>query len=99
MATIHISEAEAAKDLPGLIDRMRAGAEVVIERGERPVAMLRDASLTTPVFQPRTLSESLAILKEIERERGYSSRMDEDFAADLREIVNNRKGWNPPDWE
>lgn len=33
MATIHISEEEAARDFPGLLARVRAGAEIVIESG------------------------------------------------------------------
>ena len=82
MATIHISEAEAAKDFAGLVDRVRGGDEVAIERDDKVVAVLRDAEAE---FKPRTLRESLAILEEITRERGYASVMDEDFAADMRE--------------
>jgi antitoxin (DNA-binding transcriptional repressor) of toxin-antitoxin stability system len=96
MATIHISEADAAKDFAGLVDRVRIGDEVVIERDDKVVAILRDAEAE---FKPRTLSESLAILKEIERERGYASMMDEDFAEDIREGVAMRGKWNPPNWE
>jgi len=35
---IHISEAEAASDFAALMARVRAGAEVIIENGARPVA-------------------------------------------------------------
>jgi antitoxin (DNA-binding transcriptional repressor) of toxin-antitoxin stability system len=96
MATIHISEAEAAKDLAGLVDRVRRGDDVAIERDDKVVALLRDAEAE---FKPRTLRESLAMLREIERERGYASVMDEDFAADMREIIAMRGQWNPPDWQ
>ena len=37
---IHISEAEAAGDFAGLLARVRAGAEVVIENGNHPVAVI-----------------------------------------------------------
>ena len=40
---IHISDAEAASDFRSLLDRVRAGAEVVIEHDARPVAVLRPA--------------------------------------------------------
>ena len=40
---IHISEAEAANDFASLLDRVRKGAEIVIETDERPVAVLRAA--------------------------------------------------------
>ena len=40
---IHISDAEAASDFASLLDRVRAGEEVVIEHDARPVAVLRPA--------------------------------------------------------
>ncbi|MHB1700357.1 MAG: hypothetical protein ACYCSN_09525 [Acidobacteriaceae bacterium] len=43
MATIHISEAEAAGDFAGLMARVRAGAEVVIEKEASPAVVLRMA--------------------------------------------------------
>jgi antitoxin (DNA-binding transcriptional repressor) of toxin-antitoxin stability system len=94
MATIHISEAEAARDLAGLVDRVRRGDEVAIERDDKVVALLRDADAE---FKPRSLKESLAIAEALERERGYPAVMDEDFAADMREIIAMRSQWNPPD--
>jgi len=38
---IHISDAEAASDFASLLDRVRAGEEVVIEHDTHPVAVLR----------------------------------------------------------
>jgi len=35
---IHVSEAEAANDFASLLNRVRAGAEVVIEHDAQPVA-------------------------------------------------------------
>ena len=96
MATIHISEAEAARDLPGLLARVRAGAEIVIESGAYPPAVLRSAS---DEFRPRLLSESIALAKKHAEELGYEPRMDPEFAADLEEIIASRKPWNPPAWE
>ena len=40
MAVIHISEAEAARDFAGLLARVRAGTEVVIEGGV-PIVLSR----------------------------------------------------------
>jgi antitoxin (DNA-binding transcriptional repressor) of toxin-antitoxin stability system len=96
MATIHISEAEAARDFAGLMARVRAGAEVVIESDSRAVAILRPAR---DEFRPRLLSESIALAKKHAEELGYEPRMDPEFAADLEEIIKNRKPWNPPAWE
>jgi hypothetical protein len=36
---IHISEAEAASDFPGLLARVWAGAEIVIESGKVAIAI------------------------------------------------------------
>jgi antitoxin (DNA-binding transcriptional repressor) of toxin-antitoxin stability system len=43
MPTIRISEADAARDFPDLMARVRAGIEFVIEIGTQPVAVLRAA--------------------------------------------------------
>jgi antitoxin (DNA-binding transcriptional repressor) of toxin-antitoxin stability system len=56
MPAIHISEADAARDFPGLMARVRAGAEIVIESDIYPAAVLRAA-------QPprRSISEGIAL--------------------------------------
>ena len=93
---IHISEAEAARDFAGVMARVRAGAEVVIESDARAVAVMRPAG---DEFRPRLLSESIALAKKHAEELGYEPRMDPDFAADLEEIIRSRRPWNPPAWE
>jgi prevent-host-death family protein len=55
---IHISEAEAASDFAAVLERVRAGAEVVIESGKLPIAVVRPAE---PYV--RLLSESIALAK------------------------------------
>ena len=93
---VHISEAEATSDFAAVLARVRAGVEVVIESGTLPVAVVRSAG---DEFRPRLLSESIALAKKHAEELGYEPRMDPDFAADLEEIIGNRKPWNPPAWE
>ena len=87
MAITYISEAEAVADFPGLLARVRAGEEIVIESGARPVAVLR------PAVEPRGrfLSESIALAEAHANESGHEPIMDAGFAADLREIIGNRK--------
>jgi antitoxin (DNA-binding transcriptional repressor) of toxin-antitoxin stability system len=88
---IRVSEAEAASDFAALMARVRAGAEVIIENGERPVAVVRPAE--PPV---RLLSESLRLA----REHGSKATLDEGFGRDLEEIVNShREPLNPPAWD
>lgn len=96
MATIHISATEAARDFAGLLARVRAGAEVVIDDGTLTVAVLRPAG---DAFRPRLLSESIALAKKHAEKLGYEPRMDPEFAADLEEIIKSRRPWNPPAWE
>ena len=95
MATVHIPEAEAARDLPGLLARVRAGEEVVIVNETAPPVVLRVAAEPAG----RLLSEAIALARKHAEEFGYEPRMDPEFAADLEEIIRNRKPWNPPEWK
>ena len=91
---IHISDAEAASDFASLLERVRAGAEIVIEHGAQPVAVLHAAE---PVR--RTISECIALAKAHEEETGKAPVLDPDFARDVEEILSHRRPWNPPKWE
>jgi antitoxin (DNA-binding transcriptional repressor) of toxin-antitoxin stability system len=90
---IHISEAGAASDFASLLARVRAGVEVVIDRGAEPVAVLRPA---TP--RPgRLLSESIGLAKAHAKKLGYTPTLDAEFAADLERIISgHREPLNPP---
>jgi hypothetical protein len=90
---IHISEAEAANDFAGVLARVRAGAEIVIE-GREPIVVVR----AEPV-RSRLISECIALAKAHEEESGKAPVLDPDFAADVEGIVKNRKSWHPPAWE
>lgn len=88
---IHISEAEAASDFASLIERVRAGAEFVIEKDARPVAILHPAE---PYL--RRLSESLRLA----REHGSTVTLDGDFGRDVEAAIeSHREPLTPPAWE
>jgi len=91
---IHISEAEAASNFAALMQRMRAGAKVIIENGARPVAVLHAAE---PLR--RSISECITLAKAHEEETGKAPILDPDFAEDVEHIISHRKPWNPPAWE
>jgi antitoxin (DNA-binding transcriptional repressor) of toxin-antitoxin stability system len=91
---IHISEAKAAGDFADLMARVRAGAEVIIESGKRPVAVLHAVETVR-----RSISECIALAKEHEEETGKAPVLDPDFAEDVEEILGHRKPWKPPAWE
>jgi antitoxin (DNA-binding transcriptional repressor) of toxin-antitoxin stability system len=94
MATIHISADEAAREFAALLDRVKAGAEVVIEDGPTAVAVLK-----APAPPRRTISESIALAEARSKELGYEPVMDADFAADLEEIIRNRKPRDTSAWD
>ena len=90
---IHISEEEAARDFAGLLARVRAGVEIVIESDTHPAAVLRAAEPPR-----RSISESIALAEERTKELGYKPVMDAGFAADLEEIIRNRKPRDTSAW-
>ena len=81
MATVHISESDAAGDFAGLIAKVRAGTEVVIESSNIPVAVMR-----APAPERRTLAECIAMLPE-----HPAAAMDEDFANDIRAAIQSHR--------
>jgi prevent-host-death family protein len=92
---IRISEAEATNDFASLLDRVREGAEVIIEKDARPVAIVRPAE----PMRGRPISECIALAEAHAKELGYEPTMDPDFAADLEEIINSRKPRSVSTWE
>jgi hypothetical protein len=66
----------------------------VIERDAQPLAVIRAAD---PAH--RTISDCIALAEAHEKEAGEAPLLEADFAAEVEEIVRNRKPWNPPSWE
>lgn len=88
---IHVSEAEAASDFLSLLDRVRAGAEIVIESNARPVAVVRPAEAHV-----RLLSESLRLA----REHGSTATLDAGFGRDVEAAIeSHREPLSPPAWD
>jgi antitoxin (DNA-binding transcriptional repressor) of toxin-antitoxin stability system len=94
MGQVHISEAELARDVHAVLEKVRQGAEVIVEHNHQPVAVLRAV-----VPSRRTISESIALAEHRDKERGYTVTLDPDFAAEVEQIVLNRKPWNPSSWD
>ena len=69
---------------------MRAGAEVVIESGKLPVAVIH-----APVPSRRSISECIALLPE-----DSTATIDADFAKDVEAAVeSHREPLEPPAWD
>jgi antitoxin (DNA-binding transcriptional repressor) of toxin-antitoxin stability system len=91
MGTVRITEAELARDLHGVLAKVKAGLEVVVEQDHRPVAVIRPSTVAG-----RMISEVLSDLKA----RGSRAVMDDEFARDIEEgIQSQRQPWNPPSWD
>jgi antitoxin (DNA-binding transcriptional repressor) of toxin-antitoxin stability system len=90
METVHMSEAEVARDLHAVLAKVQQGVEIVIEQDHRPIAVLKPSP---PVG--RMISEIVADLKA----RGSNAVMDDDFARDIEEGIRvQSQPWNPPAW-
>ena len=90
---VHVNEVDVARDLATILQRVQTGVEVIIERDAQPLAVIRAAAPAR-----RTISECIALAEAHEKETGNAPVLDADFAADVEEIVRNRKPWNPPTW-
>jgi antitoxin (DNA-binding transcriptional repressor) of toxin-antitoxin stability system len=90
MAVIHISEVEAARDLAGVMARVYAGEEVIIEDGALAVAMV-----PTPVPPRRSIADCIALLP-----KDSAGVIDEDFAKDIEAAIEaHREPLNSPTWD
>ena len=87
---IHIPEAEATSDFALVLAQVEAGAEIIIERDSRPVAVVNAARP-----ERRTISECIALLPE-----ESAAVIDADFAKDVEAaIAAHREPLNPPKWD
>jgi antitoxin (DNA-binding transcriptional repressor) of toxin-antitoxin stability system len=89
-----MTEAEVAGDFAAVLLKVGHGEEVVVDRNGRSVAIIKPADQ-----EALTLSELIALAERREKERGYAITLDEDYAADVAQIVRERKPWAPRSWE
>jgi antitoxin (DNA-binding transcriptional repressor) of toxin-antitoxin stability system len=90
MPVVHITEAELARDTASVLERVRQGAEVIVEHEHRPVARI------TPVRGPgRPIAECIAIAEA----RGSKVTLDEEFGRDMQEIIAGRRPLDTSAWE
>jgi antitoxin (DNA-binding transcriptional repressor) of toxin-antitoxin stability system len=83
MAVLHITEAELARDVHGVLEKVRAGAEVVIEEDHRAVAVIK-----TPRRPGRSIDECIALAKEYEARFREAPVPDPDFAKDVQAAID-----------
>ena len=92
MTTVRITEAELARDVRAVLDKVEQGSEVIIEQEDhRPVAVI-----SSPHRSGRPITE---ILSEA-RQRNSTVTLDENFGKDLEEIIaSHQQPWHPPSWD
>jgi antitoxin (DNA-binding transcriptional repressor) of toxin-antitoxin stability system len=91
MATVHMNENEVTANFANVLEKIRNGGEVIVERDHRPVAVIR-----SPLPKGRLLSECIALAEA----RGTTAIPDEGFMKDVEEGIAERSTpWNPPSWE
>jgi antitoxin (DNA-binding transcriptional repressor) of toxin-antitoxin stability system len=83
---LHISSAEAIRDIASILERVESGTEVIVEKDQRAVALIQPAAKAG-----RLLSECIALAKAHEEELGYAPTLDDAFAKDLEEIIAGRR--------
>jgi antitoxin (DNA-binding transcriptional repressor) of toxin-antitoxin stability system len=95
MAQVHMTEAELARDLHAVLEKVQQGVEVVIEQDHRPVAVIK-----TPQGPGRSIDECIALAKAYERRLGYAPVPDPGFAKDVQAGIDaHREPLNPPSWD
>jgi antitoxin (DNA-binding transcriptional repressor) of toxin-antitoxin stability system len=90
MEPLRISEGDLARDLRSILQRVETGGEVIVERNEQPVAVIRPAE---PVR--RKISECIALMPH-----GSKATIDADFAKDIEAVIGaTREPLEPPAWD
>ena len=91
MGTVHIGDADLARDPYAVLAKVEEGVKVIVERDHRPVATIK-----TPKRSGRPISECIASA----RASGSKSILDGGFGKDVEEGSRERsQPWNPPSWD
>ena len=90
--TVRITEAELARDVRGVMEKVEQGNEVIIEHEDhRPVAAIHALRRSG-----RPITE---ILTEA-RKRNSTVTLDDDFGKELEEIIaSHQQPWQTPSWD
>ena len=83
MATIHIPEAEAERNFSAVLDHVRAGSEVVIERNSDAIAVVAPPRRSPGKFLSEIISRA--------ESRATNITLDPGFARDLKDAINNHR--------
>lgn len=74
MAVLHITEAELARDLHAVLEKIQNGAEVIVERDARAVGVMKPAPQGG-----RPIDECIALARAYQQRLGYAPVPDPHF--------------------
>ena len=84
--TLRITEAELARDVRSVLEKIERGVEVIIERADhRPLAVMK-----RPQPVGRNIDECIALAKAHEEKLGYAPTPDAGFASDVQAGIDAR---------
>src|SRR5260221_8098850 len=82
MAQVHMTEAEVARDLHAVLEKVREGVEVIIEQDYRPVAVIR-----TPPRPGRPIDECSGLSRAYEERLGLAPVPQPDFSKHAQDRI------------
>ncbi|HUD99616.1 MAG TPA: hypothetical protein VMR62_08580 [Bryobacteraceae bacterium] len=90
MEPVRMTGAEVANNFAGVLEKLRHGAEIVVEQDQRPIAVI------SPIRGPgRPIDDCIALAKA----HGSGATLDEEYSQELEEIVASRQPLDTPVWD
>jgi antitoxin (DNA-binding transcriptional repressor) of toxin-antitoxin stability system len=90
MEQVHMTDVEVTRDFAAVLEKLKLGQEVVVERDHRPVAVIK------PVKGPgRSIDDCIALAKA----RGSEAALDESYAKDLHDMIASRRPLDTSVWD
>lgn len=90
MEQVRMTDTEVQNNFAAVLENLKHGAEVVVERDHRPVAVI------IPVKGPgRPIDECIALAKA----HGCGARLDEEYAKDLEAVIASRRPLDTSVWD
>jgi antitoxin (DNA-binding transcriptional repressor) of toxin-antitoxin stability system len=95
MEHVRMTEAEVTNNFGAVLEKLQLGAEIVVERDQRPVAIIRP-----PQGPGRSIDESIALAEAYEEKLGFAPVPDPDFATDVQAAIDaHREPLGPTSWD
>lgn len=80
MERVRMTDAEVANNFAAVLEKLKHGAEVLVEHDQRPVAVI------SPIRGPgRPIDECIALAKA----HGSGAKLDDEYADVLEEVIAN----------